>query len=240
MKRFLALAFLLALIGLVVPAPAADTDDKTSAKEALKELQEYIGSWKGNGGPDKPRPGPRDPIWSETIGWSWRFKGDDAWLSMDVKNGKHVKSGELRFLPDKKLYQLTLTDADDKKLVFQGQIRNDILTLERVDPATKETQQIKMNSAAEGDRFVYRVAHRDAGSTIWKKDYMVGCTREGVSLGKADKKNECVVSGGLGTMPISYKGETYYVCCSGCADAFKENPEKYIAEYKAKKAGKKK
>ena len=159
---------------------------------------------------------------------------------MDVKNGKYLKSGELRFLPDKKLYQLTLTDADDKKLVFQGQIKSDVLTLERIDPATKATQQIKMNSAAEGDRFVYRVAHKDGGSTIWKKDYMVGCTREGVSLGKADKKNECVVSGGLGTMPVSYKGETYYVCCSGCADAFKENPEKYIAEYKAKKAGKKK
>jgi YHS domain-containing protein len=240
MKRVLALGFLLVLIGLVMPAPAADSADKASAKEALKELQDYIGGWKGNGGPDKPRPGPRDPIWSETIGWSWRFKGDDAWLSMAVKNGKYLKSGELRFLPDKKLYQLTLTDKDDKKLVFQGQIKSEVLTLERIDPATKATQQIKMNSAAEGDRFVYRVAHKDSGSTIWKKDYMVGCTREGVSLGKVDKKNECVVSGGLGTMPISYKGETYYVCCSGCADAFKENPEKYIAEYKAKKAGKKK
>ena len=36
-------------------------------------------------------------------------------------------------------------------------------------------------------------------------------------------------------MPISYKGETFYVCCSGCRDAFNENPEKYIKEFKAKK-----
>jgi YHS domain-containing protein len=35
-----------------------------------------------------------------------------------------------------------------------------------------------------------------------------------------------------------HKGETYYVCCSGCRDAFNENPEKYITEFKAKKAGK--
>jgi ribosomal protein L24E len=96
-----------------------------------------------------------------------------------------------------------------------------------------------MNVAGDGVRFIYRVAHKDADSTIWKKDYLVACTKEGESLGKREKKNECVVTGGLGTMAVSYKGETYYVCCSGCADAFKEDPEKYIAEYKARKAGKK-
>src|SRR5262245_57311609 len=239
MRRLLALGFLLGLIGLVMPVLAAASADKSAAKDALKELQEFIGGWKGNGGLDKPRPSPRDPVWSENISWSWRFKGDDAWMSMAIKDGKLFKSGELRYLPDKKVYQLTATDLKDKKFVFEGTIKSDVLTLTRVDADTKETQQIQMNTAAEGDRFVYRVAHKGKDSTIWKKDYMIGCTREGVSLGKVDKKNECVVSGGLGTMPISYKGETYYVCCSGCADAFKEDPEKYINEYKAKKAGKK-
>jgi YHS domain-containing protein len=39
-------------------------------------------------------------------------------------------------------------------------------------------------------------------------------------------------------MQVSYMGQTYYVCCSGCRDAFNENPAKIIAEYKArKKAG---
>jgi hypothetical protein len=240
MKRLTALAFLLGLIALVVPALAAESADKAASKEALKELQDFIGGWKGNGGPDKPRPGPRDPVWSETVSWSWRFKGDDAWLTLRVKDGKILKSGEMRYLPDKKVYLLTATDPDGKKLVFEGQLKGETLTLERVDPDTKATRQIKMNTAAEGVRFIYRVAHKDKGTTLWKKDYMVACTREGESLGKTEKKNECVVSGGVGTMPVSYKGETYYVCCSGCADAFKENPEKYINEYKAKKAGKKK
>jgi hypothetical protein len=240
MRRLVALAFLLGLLGLCVPVLAEDKADTSATKEALKELQEFIGGWKGSGGPDKARLSPRDPIWNETISWSWRFKGDDTWLSLAIKDGKHLKSGELRYLPDKKLYQLTILDRDNKKLVFQGEIKSDVLTLERLDSDTKATQQIKMNTAAEGDRFIYRFAHKDQGSTLWKKDYMVGCTREGVSLGKVDKKNECVVTGGLGTMAVSYKGETYYVCCSGCADAFRENPEKYINEYKAKKAGKKK
>jgi hypothetical protein len=240
MKRLVALGLVLGLIALALPAPAADEGDKEAVKEALKELQDFVGGWKGNGGPDKPRPSPRDPIWSETVRWGWRFKGDDAWLTMSVAGGQLFKGGELRYLPDKKAYQLTLTDKDNKKLVFEGQLRNEVLTLERQDAATRATQQVKMNVAGDGVRFIYRVAHKDSGSTIWKRDYMVACTKEGESLGKREKKNECVVTGGLGTMTVSYKGETYYVCCSGCADAFKENPEKYIAEYKARKAGKKK
>ena len=237
MKRFVTLSLLL---GIIAPALAADNAEKNEAREALKELQEFIGNWKGVGGPDKPRPGPRDPVWNENISWCWRFKGNDAWLAMNVKDGKLFQSAELRYLPKKKFYQLTATNKDGKKIVFEGKIERDILKLERINPNTKATEQIAINTAAEGDRLIYRIAHKNEGTTLWRKDYLIACTREGVSLGKVDKKNECVVSGGLGTIAVSYKGETYYVCCSGCAEAFKENPEKYINEYKAKKAGKKK
>ena len=70
---------------------------------------------------------------------------------------------------------------------------------------------------------------------MFAKEFKVEATRDGVSLGGKESKNICVVSGGKGTMQVSYKGETFYVCCSGCADAFKENPEKYVKEFKAKK-----
>lgn len=238
MRRLVALVILIGFLCPFMPVLAADDTEKSDAKEALKELQEFIGGWKGNGGPDKPRPSPRDPVWSETASWSWRFKGDDAWLSMAIKDGKLFQSGELRYLPTKKQYQLTLTDKAGKKRAYEGKREREMLKLERINPDTKATEQITMNTAAEGDRFIYHVAHKNKGTTIWKKDYLVAFTREGVSLGKVDKKNECVVSGGLGTMAVSYKGETFYVCCSGCADAFKENPEKYVKEFKAKKAGK--
>jgi YHS domain len=232
MKRLLAVGLLL---GMLVGARAPAADNKAEAKEALKALQEFIGAGKGSGGPDKPRPSPRDPIWSEALSWGWRFKGDDAWLVLDVKNGKHLKGGELRYLPGKKVYQFTALTADGKKPVYEGELKNDVLTLERSDPGSGQTQQIKMNTAAEGVRFIYRAASKPKGGTIWRKDYLVQATREGESLGRKEKKNECVVSGGVGTMAISYKGETYWVCCSGCADEFRANPEKYVAEFKAKK-----
>jgi YHS domain-containing protein len=235
MKRLLALGLMAGLFALVASALAATPAELAQAKKGLQELQDFIGAWKGSGGPDKPRPGPRDPFWSETIDWSWRFKKDDVYLTMQVKGSKHIKNAEMRYLPAKKAYQLTVLGPAGKKTVFEGKLaRDEVLVLERIDPATKETQQIKMNLAAEGIRFIYRFARKDEGATIWKKEYMVATTKVGESLGKREKGPVCVVSGGRGTMAVSYLGETYYVCCSGCADAFRENPKKYIDEFKAK------
>ena len=233
MKRLLSLGLTLGLLALGLHALAAD-GDKAAAKEKLQALQEFIGKWNGNGGPEKAKATAKE-LWSETLNWGWKFKGDDVALSLTIKDGKYYKGGELRWLPARKVFEFTAIDRDDKKLVFEGTIKKDALTLERIDSTSKETQQIIMNTAAEGDRFIFRYNHKAAGSTLYKKDYLVQATRDGVSLGKVDKKNVCVVSGGVGTIMVTHKGETFYVCCSGCADAFKENPEKYIAEFKAKK-----
>lgn len=241
MKRLLACGLMLGVAVVTVGVVFA-ADDKAKnaakAKEALQALQEFIGDWNGSGGPDKARPGPKDPIWKESLKWGWRFKGDDAWLTVEVKDGKEFKSGELRYLVDKKKYQFTAVGVKDKKLVYEGELKDGLLTLEREDADTKDTQQIQMSTAAEGVRFIFRTAHKKEGTTIYIKDNLVAATRTGESLGAREKKNECVVSGGLGTMMVKYKDETFWVCCSGCAEAFRDNPEKYIAEYKAKKAKK--
>src|SRR5262249_17268307 len=132
-------------------------------------------------------------------------------------------------------YQLTATDARDQKLTFEGELKKGYLTLDRTDAGTKEVQRLTMNSAADGLRFIYRWSRKPAGGTLFVKGYQVACTKKGESLAARAKKVECVVTGGLGTMPVSYKGVTYYVCCTGCRDAFNEDPEKYIKEFEAKK-----
>lgn len=214
----------------VSPSRAADDDSKA----ALQAFNEYIGDWKGSGGPERPRPDARDG-WSEKLSWGWRFKGDDAWLRLQIQNGRHWQGGDLRFLPDKKVYQFTAETKDGKQAVFAGTIQKGYLVLERTDPQTKDLQQLRMNTAAEGARFVYRVARKPEGRTLFTPEYQVACTKEGESLGVREKKVECVVSGGLGTIAVVFKGTTYYVCCSGCRDAFVENPEKYIKEAEERK-----
>jgi hypothetical protein len=117
---------------------------------------------------------------------------------------------------------MRLVDAKKQPLDFTGRLEKGYLTFDRVDAATGETQQLIMNTAAEGVRFVYRYAIRPKGRTIFTKVYQVGASKEGESLGAAAKKNECIVTGGLGTIPVTYMGETFYVCCTGCRDAFNE------------------
>jgi hypothetical protein len=64
----------------------------------------------------------------------------------------------------------------------------------------------------------------------------IGYTRKGSEFAKAMGSIECVVTGGLGTIPLTYEGETYYVCCTGCRDYFLENPAAVLKEYRDRKA----
>jgi len=63
----------------------------------------------------------------------------------------------------------------------------------------------------------------------------VGYTRQGTRLAEEGGDGpECIVTGGKGTMKTQYKGMTYYFCCTGCRDAFLEDPEGILAEAQAK------
>jgi YHS domain-containing protein len=228
--RPLLITALLIPFGLSLPitATAGKGDDP---REALQALQEYIGGWKGSGTSDKNK----SEIWKETASWSWRFKGKDVYLTVDMATSKLFKAGEMRFLSDAGKYQLTLIDKKNAKTVFEGELKKTGLVLERKNPAG-DTEQMKIKVVGGGDRLVQELWIKPEGRTLFNKEYQISYTKEGVTFGAAgEKKPECVVTGGLGTMAVTYMGQTYYVCCSGCRDAFNENPAKIIAEYKAKK-----
>ncbi len=234
MNRVFAAGAFIAVFGIFYPELTAWCGEPSSAKEALQALNDYIGGWKGNGFSEKNK----SEIWKESANWGWRFKGKDAWLTVDLENGKHFKKGEVRYLLDKGVYQLTLTDSAGKPLVFEGGVKNRRLTLVREDKEKQETQQLQMYLAGGGVRFIYEYAIKPANRTLFTKDFQVAMTREGETFGTSAKKPECVVTGGLGTMAVTHSGVTYYVCCSGCRDAFNENPEKILKEYRARKKGK--
>src|SRR5947199_359927 len=120
MKKLPSLAALL-LFSLVLRG--AETKEQAKAKAALQELNDYIGTYKALGGPDKPRPEPKES-WNEKLSWSWRFKGDDCWLRLEIDGGKQFKSGDLRFVPGKELYELTATTAAGQTKIFTGKLRD--------------------------------------------------------------------------------------------------------------------
>lgn len=231
MKRVLVLGLGMGLMLALSSVLAAGSGDEQISKEALQELNEYIGQWKGNGtiaGDDRT-------IWPEKADWGWRFKGKKAWLQLSIPDGKYFKGGELSFDPDEEEYLFQAETKSGEKQLFKGTKKRSRLILERVDPKTKETQQLSMSMAGGGVRFLYQYKVKPANRTLYSDRFMVAFTKEGESFGAAKKKVECIVTGGLGTIAVSYGGRTYYVCCSGCRDAFNADPAKYVAAAKKKR-----
>jgi hypothetical protein len=217
---------------MAVSASAADAP--RPPKEALQSFNDLIGSWKATGTPEGTKQQKQEGFWVETVSWGWQFDKDDAWLTVAFGQGKHFKNGTLRYVPEKDAYRLTLLTVEKKTLAFDGTLKDRVLTVERVDDATKESQRFLIRMI-HNNRMLYDYETKPDGKPVFTRRYQVGATKEGVPFATASAGPECVVTGGLGTMAVTYKGQTYYVCCSGCRDAFNENPEKIIKEYEAKK-----
>ncbi len=213
-------------------------DDQLNPRAALKSFQELIGQWRATGEPATGTQSEKAKgVWKESIEWSWKFKGEQAWLTFAIDNGKYFTKGELRSLAADQ-YHLLLTTRQGQLQNYEGKLTNNgrKLVLERTDKDRQEDARLTLSLI--GDiRFQYLLETKPRERKLYTRVFQVGATREGESLAGATKSNapECVVSGGLGTMKVSHQGVTYYVCCTGCLEAFKENPEKYIAEFKAKK-----
>ena len=235
MPRLFAAGLLLA--GLVSFAFAADekptAEDRAKAKKALQEVGDFVGQWKANA---ESKAGGKNQLWKETIDWAWKFSKDgDAWIAFAVEGGKFFTKGELKYLPKDKKYRFTATDKDGKEQVFTGTITKQNLLLERKDEKTGDVHKLKMNTAAEGVRFLLTYDVQTGGKGLAENVFKIAANKEGESLAGGGKKNECIVTGGLGTIAVNFEGKTYYVCCSGCRDEFNDNPKKYVDAAKKKK-----
>src|SRR5258708_1519505 len=118
MKRLLicSAVFALALLGPDAPGQSAKV---TELKKGLQPLNDFVGTWNGDGKTTSLKL--KKESWQENFEWGWRFKGDDAYMTWKFKSGKY-KTGELRYVPAKKNYELTLVNNKDEKQVFVGAI----------------------------------------------------------------------------------------------------------------------
>ena len=227
---------LIAVLCAIIASDAAEPEKKASALEALKPFNLLIGKWNASGVPEGTAAEKDKGHWQEVDEWSWQFKGDDAWLVVTFEKGKYFRRGELRHLPTENVYRLKLETTDKLELTFQGAFKEHELRLERIDEKTNETQRLIL-ALLHHNRINYRYEVKPAERTFFTKVYRVGATKDGEPLVESTlSEKECVVSGGLGTSKVTYMGKTYYVCCSGCRDAFNEDPARFIKEYEKRRA----
>lgn len=212
-----------------------------SSREALQVFGDLIGVWNGTGTPMGTREEKQKGFWVEKMDWGWQFKGNDAWIKIDFDKSKNFTVGEIRYLPEKDQFELTLTNTKKEKLTFVGAVTTrdttKYLTVEREEG--KDSQRLEFKFL-HSNRFLYKYDVKADGRPLFTTKWSVGATKEGESFAAGSGKPECVVSGGVGTSAVTFMGKTYYVCCSGCRDEFNATPAKYVKEYEEKLKAKKK
>lgn len=237
--RFSLVALCCLLVGADQPEPSLKSD-----KAALATCNGLIGSWKGVAQPVR---GSAKGAWNMGMDIRWNFKDNHANLFFEYRDG-YFETAELR--PGKKTdeFELIATRIEgkvtiaekDKKVKFNGTRTADgklILTNESVVEFLPERMTLQV--VAAGDRMTI-LYEKSTGEGKFARLSEVGFTREGSGFGKGGGGPECIVTGGAGTISVDYKGQTYYVCCGGCRDAFKDSPEQILAEYKERIANRQK
>ncbi len=235
----IAVSFLiLAQGGRAADKPLASPEKAASIaadKKALSPLQPLVGEWKGVG---QPRRGSSQGAWSEESSWAWHFTPEHAELVGMNDHGHYFSTLRIKASEKPDHYQLVATSASEKVEVgFDGTRGADGQLVFTASAETKSDQpaRITLRTVAGGDRLVMLFERRSGEQFARLAE--VGLTRKGSSFAlKGGDPHECIVTGGHGTITADYKGTTYYFCCTGCRDAFLQDPEGILADYRARKA----
>lgn len=208
-------------------------DSSTDAeKKALAEFNALVGGWRGVG---QPRRGSRKGAWSEKADWVWDFKDGPA-IKYEVDGGKLVDSAVLTWDAAEGAYVLDVKLADEQNRRYKGKLNDDKLTLTSATDDDGYTHRVTITLLNE-KRTLVLLEQRKEPQKFYSRVAEVGYTRKGTRLATAGSgEPECVVTGGAGTMPVMHQGKTYYVCCSGCRQAFEDDPEGILEDYRKRLA----
>ncbi|MCI0357960.1 MAG: hypothetical protein L0211_05730 [Planctomycetaceae bacterium] len=237
MKHRAATVLIVLLAGLLwaddKPKPAIDP----AAQKQLEKIQQLVGQWKGVG---QPQRGSTKDSWVEEADWAWSFEKGVALVGKQPK-GKYFSAIKLvRGQQDGEYELIATATGGGEELRYTGKLDDDgKLLLVAAEPREGLPARISIRFVADGDRLLV-LLERKGNADQYVRLAEVGYTRQGSGFGKGSSGPECVVTGGAGTIEVMHNGVKYYVCCTGCLEYFKENPDEIIAEYKIRKEEEKK
>lgn len=236
MQRVRCLAALIVLSALLAFAdpPQAQAPEAGAAKAALGRWNDLVGKWRGVG---QTKRNSRDGAWQDQLDVAWRFHEGQPSVVWAIEKGKLFEKLTWRYDAATKALQVVGTQGDEER-VFSGKFDNQRWVGESAADAKGVVQRLTMTTVSE-NRFTMLIEQRPAQQSFATRVAEVAYQREGTKLAVAGSDGpECVVTGGRGTIAVMHEGKTYYVCCTGCRDAFNDDPAGILAEYAKKKAAK--
>jgi YHS domain-containing protein len=202
-------------------------------------LEHLAGGWKGATLPKEGRQSFRG--WTESHNWAWKFaKGVPVAMTVTMEGDKVLKRAILSYDAAGKQYRLDGTGADGKPIAFAGRFgpADKFLTLDRVGGPPEAKERLTIRLLPENKiRYMLWFDRKEPGAPQYSRVFEAGLTKEGEAFaagGAAANLPKCVLTGGAGTMTVSYQGKTYYVCCTGCRDEFEADPERVLASARRK------
>ena len=211
---------------------ASQSTVKVAGTDHLQPFNSLIGEWKGVG---QVRRGSRKGAWSEKVVCEWHFEQGAGTVVLKSEGGQSFETLNLEW------------DTAESRLVLRQKQQDGLVTYYGSMPEAWP-DKLQLTSDTSKDGVTYRCTlqqlspiratimfeRRASASGSFRRLAQIGYTRVGARLAVAGaNQRKCIVTGGLGTIPVSHKGKTYYVCCQGCVQAFNEAPDAIISEYKA-------
>lgn len=229
LQTLLAASFLAAAVS-VIASMAEEPASQKQQQAALSQLQVLVGEWRGVG---QPRRGSARDSWTESSQWQWSFDEGKPALVFAAPQGRFYRQGRLIALDEEGQFQLDATRAEDDQVEqFRGSFDEDNqLTLLATGDDPEPVARINMRTVADGDRLLILLERQRTPLGPYSRIAEVGYTRKGSGFGQGNTQRECIVTGGLGSMAVTYQGQTYYVCCGGCRELFDEDPEGVLKDY---------
>jgi len=208
----------------------------------LQPLQVLLGQWRGT---------TRREFESfkavDSHEWVWDLRTDPAQPALTLNSDKspYLRNGRLTWDTQLQKFLLTAVDGDGKERRFSGEFTEAPHEITGSDDKLHRVYRLELNEETtdaqeawqvafvqqENNRYLLEVARR-RGKAAYARWDTVSTQREGTSFALSDTdyaEKTCIISEGLGTTEIVFKGRSYWVCCSGCKAAFEEDPEKWIA-----------
>ena len=212
--------------------PTSGSDGPSASRRAgqrpLEPFNDWVGTWRGVG---QPKRGSTKGAWTEQTTWEWKIGRDTAGLQFAAKNGKLFQDGVLSFDAAEKKFRLKVTLAEGKSRLYTGeQSDKGKLVLLHTNDDSGDLHRVTLHML-HADRMLLLAESKPGGQSNYARLAEIGYTRKGGSFATSgDGYPKCIVTGGRGTMSVEYKEKTYYVCCTGCKQAFLDDPDEILAD----------
>jgi hypothetical protein len=211
----------------------------------LQPLQILLGQWRGT-----TRREYENFKAVDAHQWIWDLQTEPERPALTIESDKspYLRKGRISWDDAAKKFTMAAVDGAGVTRQFMGEFTEPVHEILGSDDKLHKVFRLEFteSTAAEGNReeswqlafvqqennrYLLEVARRRGNAAFARFD-TVSTQREGTSFAASDSdyaEKTCIISEGLGTMELTYKGRSYWVCCTGCKAAFEDDPEKWIA-----------